>query len=106
MRYSEFFDKLSNIAEAYHWDVSENNKVLATIQSGYYKGFTLNPITALAHKSGFGFFNNNREDTEFAARLLGIPRSFARNIYSATLGTYNRGNTQVVRGRIRSALEV
>ena len=106
MRYGEFFNKLSNISEAYHWNVSEDNKVLATIQSGYYKGLTLNPITALAHKSGFGFFNNNREDTEFAARLLGISRSFARNIYSATLGTYNRGNTQVVRGRIRSALEV
>jgi hypothetical protein len=105
MKYSELFDKLSNLAGAYHWDIN-HNRVIATIQSGYYKGFTLNPITALAHKSGFGFFNNNREDTEFAARLLGIPRSIARNVYSATLGTYNRGNTQVVRGRIRSALEV
>jgi len=27
-------------------------------------------------------------------------------LYSATLGTYNRGNTQVLRGKIRSALEV
>lgn len=105
MKYNELFDKLSNLAGAYHWDIN-HNRVIATIQSGYYKGFTLNPITALAHKSGFGFFNNNREDTEFAARLLGIPRSIARNVYSATLGTYNRGNTQVVRGRIRSALEV
>lgn len=105
MRYNEFFNRLSNLSRSYHWDVSSNH-VVATIQSGDYKGFTLNPITALAHKSGFGFFNNTREDTEFAARLLGISRSFARNIYSATLGTYNRGNTQVVRGRIRSALEV
>jgi hypothetical protein len=105
MNYSEFFNRLSNVANAYHWNIS-NNRVNATIQSGYYKGLTLNPITALAHKSGYGFFDNTREDTEFAARLLGIPRSFARNVYSATLGTYNRGNTQVVRGRIRSALEV
>lgn len=105
MKYSEFFDKLHNVASAYHWGV-EHNKVVATIQSGPSRGFTLNPITALAHKSGFGFFRNTREDTEFAASLLGISRNFARNIYSATLGTYNRGNTQVVRGRIRSALEV
>lgn len=105
MKYNEFFNRLSNVANSYHWDIN-NNRVLATIQSGYYKGFTLNPITALAHKSGFGFFNNNREDTEFAARLLGIPRSIARNVYSATLATHNHGNTQVVRGRIRSALEV
>jgi hypothetical protein len=105
MNYTEFFDRLSNLADAYHWDI-DHNRVIATIQSGHYKGVTLNPITALAHKSGFGFFGNNREDTEFAARLLGIPRSIARNVYSATLGTYNRGNTQVVRGRIRSALEL
>lgn len=105
MNYSEFFNRLENVASAYRWDV-DGNRVVAKIQSGTFKGFTLNPITALAHKAGLGFFDNTREDTEFAARFLGISRDFARNIYSATLGTYNRGNTQVVRGRIRSALEV
>jgi hypothetical protein len=102
---NEFFTRLENVANSYHWDVN-NKKVVAQIQSGLFRGFTLNPITALAHKAGFGFFDNTREDTEYAARLLGIPRSFARNVYSATLATYNRGNTQVVRGKIRSALEV
>ena len=106
MNFSEFYNRLYNIALAYHWDVDNNNKLVATIQSGPARGFTLNPITALAHKSGLGFFRNTREDTEFAASLLGLSRKAARNIYSATLGTYNRGNTQVVRGRIRNALEV
>lgn len=105
MNYSEFFNRLENVATSYRWDVNDN-KVVAKIQSGNWRGFTLNPITALAHKSGFGLFNNNREDTEFAARLLGISRKFARKVYSATLGSYNHGDIQVVRGRIRSALEV
>lgn len=105
MNRKEFFERLENVARSYHWDV-DGNKVVAKIQSGWNRGVTLNPITALAHKSGFGLFNNTRDDTENAARLLGIPRRFARNIYSATLGTYNHGDTQVVRGRIRSALEV
>lgn len=105
MNYSTFFEKLHNVANAYSWTVN-HNKVVAELKSGSYKGFTLNPITALAHKAGLGLFSNNRESTEFAARLLGIPRSVARNVYSATLATYNHGNTQVVRGRIRSALEV
>lgn len=105
MNKHEFFDRLENVANSYHWDV-EGNRVVATIQSGYFRGFKLNPITALAHKAGLGFYSNTREATEFAARLLGLPRQFARNVYSATLATYNRGNTQVVRGRIRSALEV
>ena len=105
MKQSDFFERLYNISGAYHWDV-RNKKVVATIQSGPYRGHTLNPLTALAHKSGLGMFNNTRDDTINAASLLGIPRSIARQIYSATLGTYNRGNTQVVRGRIRSALEI
>jgi hypothetical protein len=105
MDYNEFFDRLENVSQSYHWDV-DCNKVVAKIQRGDFRGFALNPITALAHKSGFGFFDNTRDETEYAARLLGISRKFARNIYSATLGTYNHGNTQVVRGKIRSALEV
>ncbi|NDC95997.1 hypothetical protein EB118_20865 [bacterium] len=106
MQFNEFYDRLYNIAMSYHWDIDNNNRLVATIKSGPARGFTLNPITALAHKSGFGYFRNTREDTEFAASLLGISRKLARNIYSATLATYNRGNTQVVRGRIRNALEV
>lgn len=102
---NEFFNRLENVSNAYHWDV-DNNRVVAKIQSGHFRGFTLNPITALAHKAGFGFFDNNKSDTIFAAELLGLPRSFAENVYSAIIGSKNRGNTQVVRGRIRSALEV
>jgi hypothetical protein len=105
MNFTEFYNRLYNVATSYHWDV-DNNKVTATIQSGPARGFTLNPITALAHKSGFGFFSNTRDGTEYAASLLGIPRNVARTIYSATLGSFNHGNAQVVRGRIRSALEV
>ena len=105
MNYSEFFERLKNVAHSYRWNV-DNNRVVATIQNGEDRGYTLNPITALAHKCGLGFFDNTRDETEYAARLLGIPRRFARNVYSATLGSYNHGNTQVVRGRIRSALEV
>jgi hypothetical protein len=106
MNFNEFFDRLYNVSSSYHWHLNDNNKVIATIQSGPYRGCTLNPITALAHKSGFGFFDDTRDGTEYAASLLGLPRKLARSIYSAALGTYNRGNTQVMRGKIRSALEV
>lgn len=106
MNVNEFYDRLYNVSQSYHWNVQDDNRVVATIQSGPSRGFQLNPITALAHKCGFGFIENTRDGAEFAASLLGLPRKLARNIYSATLGTYNHGNTQVLRGRIRSALEV
>jgi hypothetical protein len=105
MNHYEFFDRLTGVASAYRWDV-DHNRVEAVIRSGPNRGRTLNPVTALAHKSGFGLFDNTRNGTEQAASLLGLPRRAARQVYSATLGTHNRGNTQVLRGRIRSALEV
>lgn len=106
MKVSEFLDKLYNVSRSYHWTVLPNNKVVAEIQSGPYRGCTLNPITALAHKAGFGFIEDTRDGAEYAASLLGLSRNVARNIYSATLASDNHGNTQVVRGKIRSALEV
>lgn len=106
MRFSDFYRCLENIAPSYSWDVNDKNKIVATIQRGPAKGFTLNPITALAHKIGLGFFDNTRDGTEVAASLMGFSRKFARDVYSATLSTYNHGNTQVIRGRMRSALEV
>lgn len=105
MEYYEFFDRLTGVSSAYHWDL-DHNKVEAVIRSGPNRGRTLNPVTALAHKSGFGLFDNTRDGTEQAASLLGLSRKTARQVYSAILGTHNRGNTQVLRGRIRSALEV
>lgn len=105
MNVSSVIDRLYNVADSYHWNVYDK-KVVATLRSGPNRGRTLNPVTALAHKAGFGVFDNTRDGTEYAASLLGIPRNTARAIYSATLGTYNRGNTQVLRGKIRSALEV
>lgn len=105
MNAAEFYDRLYNVANAYHWQVSDK-KVTAKLLSGPFRGFELNPLTALAHKCGYGLICNTREGTEFAASLFGLSRKFARSVHSATLGTFNRGNTQVVRGRIRSALEV
>ncbi len=105
MNLTSVIDRLYNVADSYHWDV-ENKRVVAKIKSGPNRGCTLNPVTALAHKSGLGLFDNTREGTESAASVLGISRTTARHLYSATLGTYNRGNTQVLRGKIRSALEV
>lgn len=106
MKVSEFLNKLYNVSRSYSWTVNDHNKVVAKIQSGPYRGFTLNPVTALAHKAGFGFIEDTRDGAEYAASLLGLSRSAARHVYRATLGSENRGFTQVVRGKIRSALEV
>lgn len=106
MRFIDFFKRLLNVSTAYHWDITDENRVVAFIQSGPFKGFRLNPITALAHKAGFGFFSDNKRDTLIAGKLLGFNKTFVENVYNATTSHYNYGNAQVLRGRIRSVLEV
>lgn len=106
MNSTEFINKLYGVSNSYRWNLDPHNKIVAKIQSGPNRGLTLNPVTALAHKAGFGFIKDTREGTEFAGSLLGLTRQQTRALYSAILGTHNRGNAQVVRGKIRSALEV
>jgi hypothetical protein len=106
MDINEFYDRLYSVGESYHWDVDTDNGITATIQSGVSKGTKLNPITALAHKARLGLFTNNKRDTIFAAHLLGIPRKFAENVYKASFARQNRGNAQVLRGRIKATLGV
>lgn len=106
MNSTEFINKLYGVSHSYRWNLDPHNKIVAKIQSGPNRGLTLNPVTALAHKAGFGFIKDTREGTEFAGSLLGLTRQQTRALYSAILGTHNRGNAQVVRGKIRSALEV
>lgn len=106
MNVHEFYSRLVKISDAYHWNLDSNNHVVATLMSGVDKGFKLNPVTALAHKSGLGLFKNNKKSTVLAGNLLGLRKTFSENVYDATISYHNRGNTQVVRGRIRSVLEV
>jgi len=102
----EFYERLYNVGESYRWNVNTNNSITATIQSGYCEGFALNPITALAHKARLGTFYNDRVGTMQAASVLGIPRKFAESVYKASFAKKNRGNTQVLRGRIKATLGV
>ena len=101
-----FFTKLSRVANSFHWTVDKHNKIVAKVKSGPDKGTVLNPVTAIAYKAGYPVYNSSRDETEWAASVLGLSRDFARSVHSATLATYNTGNTQVLRGKIRSALGV
>ena len=98
MNSTEFYTALGRLPRRrYGWSMDGN-----TITSSTSSGETLNPVTAVAHHRGLGTFSNNKRETLKAGTALGLPRSFTEQLYDATKGTYNRGNTQVVRGRLRS----
>ena len=70
------------------------------------KGVSLNPVTAVAYRQGKGIFASNKRGTLQAGKALGLTRTFTNNLYQATTNYSNRGHSQVVRGKIRSALGV
>ena len=106
MNTNEFYQQLSKLPTSYSWDISTNQTIIGTGKRGKAKGLTFNPITAVAFANGFGTYLTNKRETMTAGRTLGLPKTFTENVYQATTNYSNRGHSQVVRGKIRSVLEV
>jgi len=105
MESNEFYSTLSSLPQSYHFGVVDN-KITGTTNRGGLKGVTFNPVTALAYRSTGEVFGTTKRETLKAGKALGLTREFTNHVYNATTGVSNRGNTQVVRGKIRSALEI
>ena len=101
MERSDFYETLNNLPQCYRWSM-EDATITATKTRGSDRGTTFNTVTAVAHKMGLGTFSNNKKQTLKAGTALGLPRSFTQHVYDATHSRTNRGNAQVVRGRILS----
>lgn len=97
---NEFYEELYYLPQTYRFDVN-NNKIV-----GLHRVSPVNPVTAVAYRKTGVLYGNNKRETLKAGRALGLSSDFTSQIYEATKGAYNRGNTQVIRGRIRSALGV
>ena len=106
MERNDFYQALSAAPETFSWAVGDSNSIFATKTRGKGRGETYNPVTAVASYLGVGSFGSNKRETLKAGTALGLPRSFTETVYSASISASNRGNAQVVRGRIRSALEI
>gem|GEM_PF-1428763 len=99
MSQEQFLNALFGMTKAYRWSY-EGNRVLGVARNGADRGRTFNPITAMARTMRVGTFGNSRRETQRAARLLGLTPATA----TAILSVSNRGNAQVVRGRVLETL--
>ena len=102
----EFYDQLSNLPQSYGFGVDGSNQIIGQGRRGKAKGIKFNPVTAVAHRNGLGTYSSNKRDTLRAGKALGLTKTFTENLYQASTNHSNRGHSQVVRGRIRSALEI
>ena len=103
MESTEFYTALTKLPKSYF---SQTGSLVGEITRGQHQGEQLNPVTALAYKATGTVFGTNKRETLKAGKALGLTRDFTSHVYNATTVVSNRGNTQVVRGKIRSALGV
>ena len=102
----EFYAKLAQTTSTYKWEVNTSKSVTTKGKRGKVKGQTLNPVTAVAYKQGKGVYASTKRGTQRAGKSLGLTSTFTESLYQAATNYSNRGNSQVVRGKIRSALEI
>ena len=101
----EFYITLASLPASYHVGV-ENNSIVGTTNRGAARGVTFNPLTAVAYRLTGEVFGTNKRETQKAGKALGLTREFTNHVYDATTSVSNRGNAQVVRGKIKNALGV
>lgn len=94
-----FLSALSQTTKAYAWTY-EGNRIVGVARNGTARGQKFNPVTAVARSLRHGTFANTQRGTAQAARALGL----STGTVSSVLSTSNRGNAQVVRGRILESL--
>tara|TARA_Y100001938_G_C7971202_1_gene369424 strand:- start:123 stop:440 length:318 start_codon:yes stop_codon:yes gene_type:complete len=105
MESKDFYQLLASLPTTYQFGV-EDNTIVGTTTRGSARGTTFNPVTALAYRHTGEVYGTNKRETLKAGRALGLTREFTNHVYDATKSSSNRGNAQVVRGKIRSALGV
>lgn len=99
----EFYQKLSTLPSSYCFNLKDN-KIVGT--NTRRRDVEFNPITAVASNETGQVYRTNKRDTFRAAKAIGLTPNFTDHVYKATAGVSNRGNAQVVRGKIKSALGV
>jgi hypothetical protein len=101
MNQEQFLQTLSQITNSYNWSY-EGNRVVGVARNGADRGKTFNPVTAVARTQRLGTYANTKRGTTQAASQLGLSQGTATSV----LCTSNRGNAQVVRGRILRSLGI
>ena len=102
---NEFYSALGSLPQYYNFDVDAGT-IVGEVRRGNYSGSTVNPITAVALRETGTLYGTNKRETQRAGRAIGLSSQFVNHVYNATTGVSNRGNAQVVRGKIRNALEI
>ena len=101
MTETQFLVTLSQTTDAYKWSV-ENNKITGKARNGKARGKKLDPLTAVCRYTTQTTLRSPCK----AACKMGMSKTLASNVTDATKAKSNRGNSQVLRGKMRQVLGV
>ena len=99
----QFLLALSDTTKAYKWYL-KGNKIRAKARNGKTKGQVYDPITAGARSAGHGDYSVNQRGRKAAGKASELTSTLSNSVVQATEATCNRGNYQVLRGRIKQVL--
>jgi phage terminase large subunit-like protein len=105
MTETQFLVALSQTTTAYKWTV-DNKQIVGTAKNGKTRGKKFDPVTAVCRSVGKGTYASTCRGKKQAASKIGLTDTLAKNVSSATQAKSNRGNYQVLRGRMRQVLDV
>jgi len=106
MNETQFILTLEKTTKAYRWSVNGKNQLLGVARNGADRGRTFSPLTAVCRYTGNGTFRDTKRGQRSAARNLSVSTTLADNVVNAGKASSNRGNYQVLRGRMKLALGV
>ena len=105
MTETQFLLALAGTKSAYRWQL-EGKSITGVARNGKTRGQKFTPMTAVYRSSGLGTYRDNKKGRATAASQLGVTETLAENVMQATKAASNRGNYQVLRGKIRQVLNV
>ena len=105
MTETQFLIALSQTTSAYKWSV-EGKTIVGTAKNGKTRGKKYDPVTAVCRSTGKGEYASTCRGKKQAATKLGLTSTLTTNVSSAAQAKSNRGNYQVLRGKIRQVLDV
>lgn len=101
----QFLLALQKTQKSYKWQL-RGKKIRGVARNGNDKGELFDPVTAVSRYTGNGTYEVTQRGRTRAGKSTGLSTTLTHNVIHAADAKTNRGNSQVLRGRIKQILEL
>ncbi len=101
----QFLLALQKTQKSYKWQL-RGKKIRGVARNGNDRGEIFDPVTAVSRYTGNGTYEVTQRGRTRAGKSTGLSTTLTHNVIHASDAKNNRGNSQVLRGRIKQILEL